>query len=84
MSIPELFVITEFNCINIYLKLFLLIYKQFQDVNRLLRACELGDEDGLQVLLDSGYEVNAKDENGTTPLQVAAANDHVNCLEIFL
>ncbi len=81
MSILELFVTTDFDCI--YLIYFLLIYKQFQDVNRLLRACELGDEDGLQVLLDSGYEVNAKDENGTTPLQVAAANDHVNCLEIF-
>ena len=58
--------------------------KQPQDVNRLLRACELGDEDGLQVLLDSGYEVNAKDENGTTPLQVAAANDHVNSCKLYV
>ena len=28
-----------------------------QDVNRLLRVCELGDEAGLQLLLDSGYKV---------------------------
>ena len=49
-----------------------------QDINRLLRVCELGDESGLQLLLDSGYEVNSQDENGTTPLHVAAANDHVS------
>ena len=48
-----------------------------QDINRLLRVCELGDESGLQLLLDSGYEVSSQDENGTTTLQVAAANDHV-------
>lgn len=48
------------------------------DVNRLLQAAELGDESGIQVLIDSGYDINDCDENGTTALHVAAANDHVS------
>ena len=45
----------------------------------LLRMCEVGNLDEVVKILESSEEcmIDAADENGTTALQVAAANNHV-------
>lgn len=40
--------------------------------------------DSIQVLIESGYDINAKDENGMTPLIYAACRGHVECIKLLL
>jgi ankyrin repeat protein len=50
----------------------------------LLTAIRDGDRDRVVHLLEQGTDVNARDENGTTPLMQAALNADAGLLEILL
>jgi len=39
------------------------------------------DKQGVQSCIDSGADLNWKDEDGTTPAYIASQNGHVECLE---
>lgn len=45
-------------------------------VQQLMTACEQGDVQSAQELLESGVEVDCTDDSENTPLTVAAANGH--------
>ena len=47
-----------------------------EHARQLLTACEEGDVQSVQDLLDDGVGVDSTDEEENTPLQVAAANGH--------
>lgn len=45
-------------------------------VQQLMTACEQGDVDTAQAVLDEGLGVDTTDEDENTPLMVAAGNGH--------
>ncbi|KAL3858771.1 hypothetical protein ACJMK2_009024 [Sinanodonta woodiana] len=55
-----------------------------EQVRQLLSACEHGDAQTVQELLDQGVDVDSPDEYETTALQVAAANGHDQLVRLLL
>ncbi|XP_064641008.1 ankyrin repeat and SAM domain-containing protein 6-like isoform X2 [Lineus longissimus] len=53
-------------------------------VSQLLRACEVGEGNAVQSLLDQGIPVDCEDSAEITPLQVAAANGHELVVRLLL
>ncbi|KAL4234976.1 Ankyrin repeat and SAM domain-containing protein 6 [Mactra antiquata] len=53
-------------------------------VQSLMTACEQGDVDTAQAVLDEGLGVDSTDENENTPLMVAAANGHDQVVRLLL
>lgn len=49
----------------------------------LLQCARYGDIDDLKTLLEAGASVNHKDDMGNSALHKAAANGHVECLELL-
>jgi ankyrin repeat protein len=47
-------------------------------------AAETGDLAGVQVVLDKGVDVNAKDEFGRTPLHLPSQNGHIEVVELLI
>ena len=47
-------------------------------------ACEQGDVDSVQTLLDQGCDVDSVDEDENTPLQVASANGHEGVVRLLI
>jgi len=45
-------------------------------IQQLMTACEQGDVQSAQELLENGLEVDCTDDSENTPLTVAAANGH--------
>ena len=54
------------------------------EVKALLNAVGTGDLAGVQVLLDKGANVNAKDNEGFTPLHQAAEWGHIEIVELLI
>ena len=47
-------------------------------INNLLHSCEIGNINFVKNYIEKqNFDVNLSDEDGNTPLQVAAANDQV-------
>ena len=55
-----------------------------EHARQLLTACEEGDVQTAQDLLDEGVGVDCSDDEENTPLQVAAANGHDQASKIML
>ncbi|KAL5021336.1 hypothetical protein ScPMuIL_000491 [Solemya velum] len=53
-------------------------------VRQLLGACEHGDVQAVQTLLNEGVEVDSVGDEENTPLQVASANGHENVVCVLL
>lgn len=54
------------------------ILNMFQNSEKLFRAVSLGNEILLEVLLSSGADPNYQDEDGKTPLMIAAKNGYAS------
>lgn len=50
----------------------------------LFAACEKGDVDRIQGLLDRGAHVNARSRNGETPLMIAAGLLHPDAVQLLI
>ena len=50
----------------------------------LFRACSDGDVDRVRILLDHGANVNAREEEGETPLMYAAVQDKTDVMQLLL
>lgn len=46
--------------------------------------CAAGNEPLLRLLIERGAVINSRDENGWSPLHVAAANGHAGCLRTLI
>ncbi|XP_070198698.1 ankyrin repeat and SAM domain-containing protein 6-like isoform X1 [Littorina saxatilis] len=53
-------------------------------VRQIFCACEQGDVDSVQTLLDQGCDVDSVDEDDNTPLQVASANGHESVVRLLI
>lgn len=53
-------------------------------MSELLDACKAGDVEAVRQLLSAGADVNAKYEDGHTPLHAACANDHPDTVRLLL
>ncbi|KAK7478206.1 hypothetical protein BaRGS_00030567 [Batillaria attramentaria] len=51
---------------------------------QLFCACEQGDVDSVQTLLDQGSDVDSVDDDENTPLQVASANGHESVVRLLI
>ncbi|XP_038061729.1 E3 ubiquitin-protein ligase MIB2-like [Patiria miniata] len=59
--------------------------QQDEDGDRALAFAVLGDEPKIvKCLLQAGSIINAANNNGLTPLHLAAAKDHQTCVEVLL
>jgi ankyrin repeat protein len=47
-------------------------------------SASLGDAYSIELLLNNGYDVNRKDEEGKTALLLAIEKDHQNCVKLLL
>ncbi len=68
--------------------LFLLLNKYFPQRKgideQLLDASKYGNVEVVEALISKGADVNARDENGATPLHYAIANEYKNIVYVLL